>query len=339
MLSCKLKADVSTDTETKFAALFGHSLHTNYSESYFSESSYIAAKRNAYLILNDSGKITNYFRYEHNTFGRWICNDYCNLEKTVVTDRFYWISRVFVELKPEEIQNYVDKIDICSNSQNSNQRDIVKKICKCGEINCIHTAFDNQRLEPLGHQVYCYENSENCNSILLFFRRMAPHFPLIRQIVKLIYNVRRELRIIRYLTRALENGELSDLREICSNIQVRSHTFTVNSFPFEEENEIYDHFASGFRILRKKESDWPTCICMSCRKLCSESDTHTVVGELYTKPIFNQLITFLHDIRNQYPDWQNTNELCTYCYRKLMQGIEPPTCLLNNLYFRPIPSQ
>lgn len=154
--------------------------------------------------------------------------------------------------------------------------------------------------------------------------------------VKLVYTIRRELAKIRYLTRALENGNLSELNDVSTSIQAGTNTFTANANSFFE---IYDHFVSSLRALRKKESDWPIHVCISCRKLCPKSDMHKIVESLYEKFHFMELLANHYSYNRMNENRSEADELCTYCFQRLKNDEVPSTCILNNLDFGSVPPE
>lgn len=263
LLACKLKAaaEPNKSTETVFKALFGESQHTKHSESYFASASYNTVKKFALLSLNQKGQITDSFEYSPVGYDKWKCNEQCKLDQEKTYDRFLGIINVFLGLSPNEIENFFETLDNCTHRSANEEQNTGKRVCKCGEKNCSHIGHGDQRVQPLGHPEICHERYDSCNSVLLFLRRMSPHFPLIRNLVKLCYLTRHELQRVRKLESALKNGDFAELKEIALSIQSKTNAFTVNSLPYKDESEIYDHFQSGFAALRKKEEDWTIHVC------------------------------------------------------------------------------
>lgn len=209
-----------TEVEEKFVAIFGPSLHTSSSEVFFSHSSYDTLEKIDHLTINFEGKVMDSFEYQDKVHGRWICSELCKVSQKSTSERFYWIITVYLDLKPNEIVDFIDNIDIYSNVENFQRSFNLPRKCKCGEDYCEHIIFHDkdQRKIPLGHPSTCYEEEYSCNSILLFFRRLSPHFPFIRQLVKLIYNIMRELKMIRHLTHSLQTGDIEDMQHILMHV-------------------------------------------------------------------------------------------------------------------------
>ena len=62
-----------------------------------------------------------------------------------------------------------------------------------------------------GHSELCHLDDDACKSKFLYLRRLAPHFINVRQLVNMIYNVKRtDTRV----SQALQTGNVDVLREI-----------------------------------------------------------------------------------------------------------------------------
>lgn len=188
--------------------------------------------------------------------------------------------------------------------------------------------FNDQRTIPLGHPPNCSDEDNSCQSILLFFRRISPHFPFIRQIVKLIYSIRAELKKIRHLTVALQIGNLDEMELICSHIELKSSSFLIESTPLNHESEIMTHYNWAFEAFRKIDSDWPDNVCYSCHKLCKKKDS-LVISKVLDKDNkqFDELQKFYDENSAAYR--HETDRICNYCLQKFRSNHVPPTCVIN----------
>lgn len=63
------------------------------------------------------------------------------------------------------------------------------------------------RSTKLGHSIVCHQNF-SCSSTLLFLRNLGTHFPSIKNIVTLVYNLRREQNIISKIDKAFCTGDV-----------------------------------------------------------------------------------------------------------------------------------
>lgn len=252
LTGCQLKFNEFSDFNQKFADLFGPSLHTRHSESYFCSAMYNTLNDQSILNLTPDGKITNLYENQQQTTGKWLCNDsICMLNKPILLNRFISFIQTYNNLKPFDIEQFMDNIDVCTNSIDGIVISSKKIFCKCGENNCVHTCFEDIRTLKSGHQPYCYEKEDKCSSVLLFLRRISAHFPFIRQTVRLIYSIRHEFEKIRNLKNILLGGNLTELQEISAEINFKSNGFLVESFSFNEESQIYDTYKNAFDALRR----------------------------------------------------------------------------------------
>lgn len=119
-------------------------------------------------------------------------------------------------------------------------------------------------------------------------------------------------------------------------INLKSHGFSVQAFPFNEESEIYDKYPNAFEALKKKESEWPIHPCVSCFKLCSTVQLQHIPLNLEddSEPFVELLNYYGHYEDEAYVYGQG---MCTYCLTKFKNKVRPPTCVLNDLEFEPVP--
>ena len=62
----------------------------------------------------------------------------------------------------------------------------------------------------------CHLDLDACKSKLLYLRRLAPHFPNIRQLVNMIYNVKCTDKQLCRIDQALQTGNVELLQQIAT---------------------------------------------------------------------------------------------------------------------------
>ena len=67
-----------------------------------------------------------------------------------------------------------------------------------------------------GHSELCHLDDNACKSKFLYLRRLAPHFPNVRQLVNMIYSVKRTDTQVSRIDQALQAGNVEVLREIAA---------------------------------------------------------------------------------------------------------------------------
>ena len=75
-----------------------------------------------------------------------------------------------------------------------------------------HPESDDKSLA--GHSELCHLNDDACKSKLLYLHRLTPHFPNDRQLVNMIYNVKRTDTQVGHIDQALRTGNVDALREM-----------------------------------------------------------------------------------------------------------------------------
>ena len=202
---------------------------------------------------------------------------------------------------------------------------------------CKNNRLHNSTL--LGHNEMCYNDPVACGSKLLYLRHLAPHYPNLRQIVNMLYNIRQIDQKLSSLDCALTNGKINDLEEI-----VKEHKQNKNYFDFAEdsldESKVMEEYKCAMIAFRKRCIDLPEFPCMSCNKLsfrreCVKIDCcmKPVAGENWQK-----LLDYI-DSHPGYDDGLSDGFVCNYCIGKFRQGILLARCVLNGLSFHPIPKE
>ena len=151
-------------SEDPVEILLGPSLHTASSESFFPSSTYHDA-----ALDTDGNVIVSKFPIVDvgNMQKHWTCvPDLCKLDSSIVTsEAVCTIYRSIGECDPIRARYYIQHIDDCDHPESHD-------------------------LSLAGHSKSCHLDPNACNSKLLYLQRLAHHFPNIRTLVSMIYNVR-----------------------------------------------------------------------------------------------------------------------------------------------------
>ena len=86
----------------------------------------------------------------------------------------------------------------------------------------------NNRLHDstmLGHHEICHSDPVACGSKLLYLCYLAPHYPNLRRIVNMLYNIRRIDKKLSSLDCALTTGNVAHLEQI-----VKEHKQSKSSY-------------------------------------------------------------------------------------------------------------
>jgi len=237
-------------------SILGQSKHSKNTEPYFFESAYKVLPESYHekLELNDKGQIINLFPpiNANSPEIAWHCNSIvCHLQCSYIIPRLLEILKLLLSLRLEQFPNKTKHFDLCTNKLS--------------------------RSTKLGHSIVCHQNF-SCCSTLLFLRNLGTHFPSIRNIVTLVYNLRREQNIISKIDKAFCTGDVKTLQTIESHTIQNVNSFYINNFNFENEDDIIDKFTLAFSAYYKKSSDLPIYVCFCCHKLCFHREVITIMN-------------------------------------------------------------
>ena len=234
------------------------------------------------------------------------------MDKTeVIEDKLQYIYRKIIECTPDTARRYIQHIDDCTN------------------------AFAKEELFQ-GHPLVCYISSPPCQSPMLYLRMIAPHFPDIRRVVQMLYEVRRHDRKISEIELALKCGNLEKITEI-TEIAKRNRLREIESEHHPLcETEIYEQHKEGYERFFERCLDVAKHPCLSCyQRDCSHLDSLRV---LPTSHEWNDLMEY-NENRPDCNDGLPGGFICKYCLNYFRQGKLPPRCILNGLQFGIIPQQ
>jgi len=249
----------------------------------------------------------------------WECSYdplWCKLEKTeVIENRLEIIYNKIIHCAPDTARRYIQHIDDCTS-------ELAKE----------------ELLQ--GHPLICYTASPPCDSVLLYLRMLAPHFPDIRRVVQMLYEVRRHDRKITEIEHALKHGDLQSILEI-NDTAKKSRLKQIKIDHHElNETEIYERHKAAYEKFSEKCLDFAKYPCISCDNLCYRRGC-SHLSSLCTLPNnceWQALMDFNDNILD-YQDGLPEGYICKYCLNYFRQGKLPPRCKLNGLQFGGIPEE
>ena len=181
------------------------SFHTSTSESFFpktsyspeafdSEGNFLVSKFSSYTTSNVLGNVTTTWKCSHT-----LCS---TPSKTDINLQITNIYASITKLEPLQARYFVQHMDDCKKNR-----------------------LHNSTL--LGHNEMCYNDPVACGSKLLYLCHLAPHYPNLRRIVNMLYNIRQIDQKLSSLDCALTNGKINDLEEIVKENKQNKNYFDV----------------------------------------------------------------------------------------------------------------
>ena len=177
----------------------------------------------------------------------------------------------------------------------------------------------------LGHPLACYSG---CKSKLRVLRSAAPHYPLMRKLLRLVYEGMRCNRIIKTIDSTLRTGDFETLCKLCGIeefkplFSVRRSEVTADMFQEPkllnlESQLLIDH--AMIAELEKKLADDPEFPCCSCERLHQRKQV-TAFKFHEAKFSSNMWKTLKARILQQNPHARTqTHYVCQYCRPNLIQ--------------------
>lgn len=297
----------------KLSAFCGKSKHTASSENYFIDSTYrkiaeIAESQS--LEMNTKGQITNVLPLvKARAKKSWLCDTLCKIDDPLLIDRYEKFLQEINACTFKKIPQLLQKIHICTRKQNSNTK--------------------------LGHTHACYIDTTLCKAMSLSIQLLYPHFPKVRYIKRLIYQMTSFHEKMLNLEKALTSADLDTLNAIITVAQEKVNTYKhrqINTILSDED--IISRYSKAFKALTKRSMDTPRYACVSCERLCCKKDVSEInrlEKQMDSSPIWRDLMAHIkeHNINSEY--------ICDYCERKFRDGILPAYCVLNNLFVHDVP--
>ena len=289
-------------------------MHTASSESFFPSSTYHDAALDV-----DGNVIVSKFPVVDvgNMQKHWTCvPDLCKLDSSIVTsEAVCTIYRSIGECDPIRARYYIQHIDDCDHPE-------------------------SHVLSLAGHSKSCHLDPNACNSKLLYLRRLAPHFPNIRTLVNMIYNVRRSDSQLCRIDQGLQTGNIELLQKIAAEEKGAYHGSCESSSSVIDESIILKTYMNAFVVYKNRCSEWAEFPCISCTKLCFKRECLFLdrCKQPVTGIAWNSFIQYL-DTHPAPDDSLHTGYICKFCIEKFRNNTVPSRCMLNGLSFESVPAE
>ena len=186
----------STDIRERFSALCGISRHTIHTEKYFKEDSYLQNQEMSAEKLNEENVgLDNKV---------WQCTENCRLNDGDPLNELQLLYENINNCTLQRLPIFLTTINICSSKLRSSNK--------------------------LGHPLECHINPFRCTSKFLKYLIVKSHFPEVRVIERLIYNMIRLNKDLNAIHKAFDELDVDKLKEIQKqNILKRSSRKDINA--------------------------------------------------------------------------------------------------------------
>ena len=189
-----------------------------------------------------------------------------------------------------------------------------------------------------GHNKLCHLDIDACKSKLLYLRRLAPHFPNVRQLVNMIYTVKRTDKQMCRIDQALQTGNVEILQQISTEQKSAYQGSNETSINSIDETKVLETFINAYVAFKNRCSECAEFPCMSCNKLCFKREC--VLLERCRLPITGNAWNLLLEYLDRHPvpdDSLSTGYICKFCIEKFRNDTIPSRCVLNGLSFENVP--
>ena len=304
-------SEAATDNEVSDVSC-GPSLYTSTSESIFPDITYKSA------AFDEDGNVLRHNFPSHNANASgsgtetWECStELCAMPpKEAVVQA---ISATYVKIAksdPADARDFIEHIDDCKNA-------------------------DTHDANLQGHNKACHVDPDACGSMLLYLRRLAPHFPNIRRIINMLYTVRRANTSLCKIDNALETENVAALEEIIKREkETKRFNFTITRDALDE-NQLREDNAIAINAFNARNLQLAEYPCISCMKLCFKREV-TELAACIEGNAWKRLLDH-YESNPVVDDGLPTGYICDYCIKKFRAGVLPARCILNGLLFENVP--
>ncbi|XP_077272806.1 uncharacterized protein LOC143903224 [Temnothorax americanus] len=306
--ACLTLAEECSTIDDKIRALCGISRHTASSENYFIDT-YRNITSSQPLVMNVKGQTMNVLPLQQAQAKKsWECNTLCTIDDPFLIDRYEKFLQTISTCTLNKIPQLLEKIHTCT----------------------------IKNLNKKGHAHACYIDTKLCKAMFLCVQILSPHFPKVRHIKRLIYQITSFYRKMLNLQKALTSADLDTLNEIITLEQEKANMYKhQQSCTILSDDDIISRYSNAFKAFTKRCMDTPRYVCASCERLCYKRSV-SEINKLKTQldiPIWRDLMAHLkkHNIIPQY--------ICRYCAGKFHNGLMPAYCVLNDRFVRDTPEE
>ncbi|KAJ8685608.1 hypothetical protein QAD02_021401 [Eretmocerus hayati] len=345
------KVSITENLQFAISVLCGRSVHHSTANPFFSETAYdyanvakwaerdIDDNSSKYtsdpLIINERGRVTNILpalAKPGKSTTAWMCDGCC---RKIDVDFLCEVKSLFhdaISVTYRSGQHFFTRIDECS----SESSDTTKK----------------------GHPITCYIEPLSCKSRFLKMNILSYHYPFLRTVKRMIYDIKHPYCHNENIGIALQTGNLIELQRI--QIETENLPVKGGSKNFEmclDGTELTNRYMKGLKEFHKIDQDPPSIPCISCERLCTSGyvdrtekhliETNSKFFGLKGNPI-NMLLgdmqedgrgmTWREKLQELYePEYFKDSFICHHCIGKFKVEQLPSSCILNNLFTDEIP--
>src|SRR5580765_2088899 len=198
----------------------------------------------------------------------------------------------------------------------------------------IHECTMKTSNEKLGHTRSCHIDLTLCKGMFLPIQLLSPHFPQVRFIKRLIYQLTNFYRKMENLDKALTDADLNTLSEMVTAAEEKADMYKhQQTDTILSDDDIIFKYHKAFKDLNKRSTDTPRHICVSCEKLCYKKNVSKVnsLNAQIDIRIWRDLMAHVQQEKI------NAEYICNYCAGKFRKGLMPAYCILNNLFTHNVP--
>ena len=290
LLATLTKASETASHSQIHDVLCGQGFHTSTTESFFPKTSYSPEAFDIYGKL----LVTKFPSYTANGLGTgtdsWKCSStLCRIPP--VTDVNLHITTIYThitKLEPLEARHFIQHMDDCMNDR-------------------LHDST------LLGHHEVFHSDPVACRSKLLYLRHLFPHYPNLRRIVNMLYNIRQVDNKLCSIDCALTTGNVADLEQIVKEHKQSKSSYAVYDDGIDE-NKVMEEYIVAIVAFKKRRLELPEFPCMSCNKFCFRREC--IKLDHCLKPVTGENWQRLLDYIDSHPgfdDGLSDGYICNYC--------------------------
>ena len=195
-----------------------------------------------------------------------------------------------------------------------------------------------------GHPFHCFEEKSGCTSPLRILRAASPHYPILRSLLRNIYDAIKFHKLVVVIDKALCDAKTLMIKLTADKDDVNiaailsgtdDDTMSLRA-PDLEVNLLKDNIKM-IAEYEKAINDQNEKVCCSCQRLLWHKTVTKVKDSDKTGKIWQQLEKYMtqHD-----PSYKNRIlYMCNHCKPLIHKDTLPASCVLNNLHCEPVPDE
>lgn len=164
---------------------------------------------------------------------------------------------------------------------------------------------------------------------------LSPHFPKVRNMKRLTYQLTASYREMEKLDKALASADVKTLEEIATSAQEKADMYKHQQTEIIlSDDDIISRYSEAFKALTKRSVDTAEYVCVSCERLCYRRYVTKLTSRVkIDNPMWRDLMLRIQQNTTQ----KDTRYICNYCRGKFHKGLMPVYCIWNNLLTNHVP--